>query len=70
MFDKQQVLQELRSRYLEIEGLLDNASRHRLLGYDEDESTFEFDKTEDSTMANDSELDDSEVHSSVTDNDE
>jgi hypothetical protein len=65
-----QVLQELRNRYLEIECLLDSASRRRWLGYEEDDSTFDFDKTEDSTVANDSELDDSEAHSSVTDHEE
>jgi len=64
------ILQELRNRYLEIECLLDNASKRRWLGYEEDDSNFDFDKTEDSTVANDSELDESEALSSVTDQEE
>lgn len=63
-----QILQELRNRYLEIESLLDTGSR-RWLSFDDD-SNLEGDKGDDSTAANDSEFDDSEIQSSVTDQDE
>ncbi|ODN02360.1 Kinesin-like protein KIF16B [Orchesella cincta] len=63
------ILQELRNRYLEIEALLDTGSRQRWLSFDED-SNLDGDKGDDSTAANDSEYDDSEIQSSITDQDE
>ncbi|CAG7725010.1 unnamed protein product [Allacma fusca] len=61
------VLQDLRNRYLDLECMMDSSTRRRWMFEDED-STFDFDKAEDgTTTGGDSELDDSEAHSSVTD---
>lgn len=59
----------MRNRYLEIEALLDTGSRHRWLSFDED-SNLDADKGDDSTAANDSEFDDSEIQSSIADQEE
>lgn len=59
----------MRNRYLEIEALLDTGSRNRWPSFDDD-STLDVEKGDDSNAANDSEFDDSEIQSSITDQEE
>jgi len=62
-----QLLQELRSRYLELESVYDVQLKQRWFGYDDDDSTYSFYKNGDTTPGGESELDESEALSSVTD---